>query len=189
MNFQRIRAKSNNQRPTVVHRAPRTGCSILNVGFWMFSGPSIPTGLQPSAQGWPRQRTTLGNPSKIFFNPNGVASARRRWTQPLQGCSRLLPRPRVARPSQPWAECFESLQDSPQRFGLRWQSAAATPLSDIARSDKFEKPSTAKYTNHAKHFPRSRGSCISRLKIRTQTGVALRFPPQSKTPNTFSARR
>ncbi len=38
---------------------------------------AIPTGLHHSAQGWPRQRTTLGNRSKIIFNPNGVASAAR----------------------------------------------------------------------------------------------------------------
>ena len=115
---------SNNQHPMVVRRAPRTGCSMLNVGCWILPIPSIPTGLHPSAQGWPRQRTTLGQPSKIFSNPNGVASARRRLTQPLQGCSHLSPRPRVARASrlrfatarhaQPWVECFESLQDSPR---------------------------------------------------------------------------
>jgi hypothetical protein len=59
------------RHPMVVRRAPRTGCSMLNVGCWVFPIPSIPTGLHPSAQGWPRQRTTLGQPSKIFFNPNG----------------------------------------------------------------------------------------------------------------------
>ncbi len=37
---------------------------------------TIPTGLHPSAQGWPRQRTTLGQPSIIFSDPNGVASTR-----------------------------------------------------------------------------------------------------------------
>jgi len=162
----------------VVRRAPRTECLMSGVG-------TIPTGLQPSAQGWPRQRTTLDQQPIIFFNPNGVASSRQQLTQPLQGCRRSLLKPRVARASQPWAECFESLQDSPRCLGLRWQSAAATPLSDAARRDNFKKPSTANHANHAKNFPRSRISCISRLETRTQSGVALRFPPQSKTPTLF----
>lgn len=75
---------------------------------------AIPTGLHHSAQGWPRQRTTLGKRSKIISNPNGVESSRRRLMQPLQGCCRSLRRPRVARSSQPWAGRFESLQDSPR---------------------------------------------------------------------------
>jgi hypothetical protein len=66
---------SNNQYPMVIHHAPRTGCSMLNGECWMISVPLIPTGLHHSAQGWPRQRTTLGQP-KIFSNPNGVVSAR-----------------------------------------------------------------------------------------------------------------
>src|ERR1041384_110108 len=79
----------------------------------LFSVGTIPTGLHHSAQGWPRQRTTLGKRSKIFSNPNGVASfPRRALMQPLQGFSRLLRQPRVARSSQPWAERFESFQDS-----------------------------------------------------------------------------
>ena len=82
------------------------GCAMLTVG-------TIPTGLHHSAQGWPRQRTTLGKPSKIFFNPNGVASfPRGALMQPFQGSCRLLRQPRVARSAQPWAERFESLQDS-----------------------------------------------------------------------------
>jgi hypothetical protein len=104
---------SNNQYPMVIRHAPRTGCSMLNVECWMFLVPSIPTGLHPSAQGCPRQRTTLGQSSKLFSNPNGVASSRRRLMQPLQGCCHSFAQPKVARASQPWAECFEFLQDSP----------------------------------------------------------------------------
>ena len=66
---------------------------------------TIPTGLQHSAQGWPRQRTTLGQWLKKISNPNGVASVLlRRWMQPIQGCVASLQAPRVARPSQPWAD-------------------------------------------------------------------------------------
>ena len=129
---------------------------------------TIPTGLHPSAQGWPCQRTTLGKLTKLFFNPNGVAFSRRRLTEP-------------------WAERFESLPGSPRYLGLRWQSAAATPLSDEARRENFQKPSTVKYTNHAKQFSRSRILCVSRFQIRTQSGVALRFPPRSMTPKFFHA--
>src|ERR1041385_761838 len=71
----------------------------------LFSVGTTPTGLHHSAQGWPRQRTTLGKRSKIFSNPNGVVSfPRRALMQPLQGCCRLS--------RQPWAERFESFQDS-----------------------------------------------------------------------------
>src|SRR5437899_9961470 len=81
----------------------------------LFSVGAIPTGLHHSAQGWPRQRTTLGKRFKIFSNPNGVESSRRACLmQPFQGCSCSSRLPRVARSSQPWAEGFESFQDSPR---------------------------------------------------------------------------
>jgi len=73
----------------------------------------IPTGLHHSAQGWTRQRTTLGQPSKKFVCPNGVASSCYfDWVQPFQGCRYSYSKPRVARASQPWAEWSESFQDS-----------------------------------------------------------------------------
>jgi len=81
---------SNNQHPMVVHRT-FTGCSMLNVGCWRLPVPTIPTGLQPSAQGWPRQRAPLGQPSKIFSNPNGVASARSTVRAPCSPSPRPSP--------------------------------------------------------------------------------------------------
>ena len=90
--------------------------ALLDIQGERIDARPIPTGLHHSAQGWPRQRTTLGQRSKIFSNPNGVEPSRRRLMQPFQGSCRLLRRPRVARSSQPWAERFESLQDSPRPF-------------------------------------------------------------------------
>lgn len=67
--------------------------------------PTIPTGLNHSAQGWPCQRTTLGQRIKNVFNPNGVeSSARGDLIQPFQGCVSSPCSPRVARSAQPWAE-------------------------------------------------------------------------------------
>ncbi len=85
------------------------------------AGGTIPTGLRPSAQGWPRQRTTLGQPSRKIHNPNGVESSRcHQGMQPFQGCGHSSGKPRVARTSQPWAGRSESLQDSfrESRFGF-----------------------------------------------------------------------
>ena len=68
---------------------------------------TIPTGLQHSAQGWPRQRTTLSQPSQIISNPNGVVSiSRHDGIQPFPGWNRLNVKPRVARSSQPWAKRY-----------------------------------------------------------------------------------
>ena len=64
---------------------------------------SIPTGLRHPAQGC-EARATLGQPSNIFSNPNGVVSVfYRKMPQPLQGCGSSGHIPRVARASQPWA--------------------------------------------------------------------------------------
>jgi hypothetical protein len=70
----------------------------------------IPTGLDHSAQGWPRQRTTLGQRRTNFINPERVASNGHRKQsviQPLQGCDLFNREPRVARSAQPWAERFD----------------------------------------------------------------------------------
>jgi hypothetical protein len=95
---------------------------------------SIPTGLHHSAQGWPRlcravaqrrrERTTLGQRSKIFSNPNGVASFPSRFAgllQPFQGSCRSLPQPRVARSSRlrfASAPAFASLRRGTRNPGL-----------------------------------------------------------------------
>jgi hypothetical protein len=57
-------------------------------------------------------------------------------------------------PNQPMA------YDCVPRFGLRWQSAAATPLS--GGREAFKHPNGRRAV---------------------ESGVALRFPPQSKTPS------
>ena len=102
---------NNGQRQT---RCSEGVLLVAKCERWVLDVGTIPTGLHQSAQGWPRQRTTLGKRFKTFSNPNGVeSSCRDRLIQPFQGCCRSLRRPRVARSSQPCAERFESLQDSP----------------------------------------------------------------------------
>ena len=87
---------------------------------------SIPAGLCLSAQGWPRQRTTLGQPARRISNPNGVvAVGRADLQQPLQGCIGLVRPPRVARSAQPWA-----LGRNP--FGIRRRVARIAALFAVA---------------------------------------------------------
>ncbi len=64
----------------------------------------IPTGLWPKAQGC-EERATLGQPSVMVFNPNGVASSGGgRWATTPLGLFRVAADvPKVARASQPWA--------------------------------------------------------------------------------------
>jgi len=77
---------------------------------------TIPTGLNHSARGWPRQRTTPGNRTGNTTNPERVGSGSGpKVIQPLQGCGDFglhLPKvaPRYA--VQPWA-------DRSNPFGIR----------------------------------------------------------------------
>lgn len=65
----------------------------------------IPTGLCHSAQGWARQRPTLGPAFSGIFNPNEVVSfLQHNLIQPLQGCALSARIPRVAHFSQPRAD-------------------------------------------------------------------------------------
>ena len=65
-----------------------------------------PTAFRPSAQGCRVREATLGHVRFDFPNPNGVASipSRRHAATPLGLMKHLIRIPRVARPSQPWAE-------------------------------------------------------------------------------------
>ena len=64
-----------------------------------------PTAFRPSAQGCRACEATLGHRSKMFSNPERVASCGARFaTTPLGLMNNLNRVPRVARPSQPWAE-------------------------------------------------------------------------------------
>jgi len=98
---------------------------------------TIPKGLRPSAQGWPRQRTTLGQRPETILNPNGVVpSFDPCLTQPLQGCGHSCHQPRVARSSQPWAEWSESLQDSFRALNIL-SFASSSPSSFSSSSSIF----------------------------------------------------
>lgn len=128
------------------------------------SSRTIPTGLYHSAQGWPRlcravaqrrrERTTLGKRSKIFSNPIGVELSRRGLMQPLQGSCRSLPQPRVARSSrlrfasarhaQPWADRFESLQDSPEVARPVAQNCILRMVRRDQRVPHFQPPADCK---------------------------------------------
>ena len=65
---------------------------------------SIPTGLNHSAQGWPRSGLPWVTVQNNFQPQRGCIGGGRERIQPLQGCIPLFGKPRVARASQPWAE-------------------------------------------------------------------------------------
>ena len=121
---------------------PQRGCSFRSqAGLKMkriFSNrdeawlsASIPTGLDPSAQGCPRRRTTLGPTSPMIFNPNGVvALCRSAQMQPRQGCLGFDRQPKVARAAQPWAEGWNPVGIRKQVVGSRvWRLSAASRMS------------------------------------------------------------
>lgn len=73
------------------------------------STPSpIPTGLHPSAQGCRFREATLGHPFQIFPQPQRGCINRPRagGFNPFRVVKFGGRFPRVARPSQPWAECL-----------------------------------------------------------------------------------
>jgi hypothetical protein len=94
--------------------APAAAALIIGGVIWLtasnvMAGPSIPTGLHLSAQGCPaRREATLGPVEIRGIYPEGVA-AQTVWrtdTTPSGLIGTLKRRPRVAHPSQPWAEGY-----------------------------------------------------------------------------------
>jgi hypothetical protein len=65
---------------------------------------AIPTGLNQSAQGWPRSGLPWVTVQNNFQPQRGCIGERRERIQPFQGCIPLRRKPEVARSSQPWVE-------------------------------------------------------------------------------------
>ena len=71
--------------------------------------------------------------------------------QPFQGCWCAGARPRVARSSQPWADRFESLQDSSRDLNLQTE-AATVEKRRLKWRGEFEPPHVGCYKVQATHF-------------------------------------
>ena len=120
------RAQSGDESPQSRRFAPFT---VANA-FVAQTNLSKLKACNHSAQGWPRQRTTLGKSSERFFNPIGVGSSRRgRLMQPFQGYCRSSLHPRVARSSQPWADLWQ-----PFRLLQPARVARAVQIENISRT-------------------------------------------------------